>query len=361
MKKNHLLKTALTALVALPLMLNTATSMAQDIDTRYNVSAGVVNYFFNDDKTQDDDLGYQLGFEMPLKDRLTLSMQYWDVDTDVLGGLGSGDVDMYHSGVNYNFDKVSGWQPYVGAGIGALQISRAALTDVGHTTIDLNAGVKYFFSNNWLAKFEAMFIEPTNSFNSDWAIGASIGYAFGSLNQHPAASPAPEPTPAPAAPVAQAPMDSDRDGVVDSMDACPNTSRNLAVDSRGCVILDASQREQTLAVHFDTNQSVVKDEYQIEIEEFADFLREYNNTTVVIEGHTDSDGAEDYNQALSERRANAVMNVLINRYRIAASRLSAVGYGESRPVATNSTAAGKAQNRRIDASVSVRVQVERRR
>jgi len=127
------------------------------------------------------------------------------------------------------------------------------------------------------------------------------------------------------------------------------------------VILDESQQRQTLAVLFDTNMSDIRNEYQDEIAEFAEFLREYNNTSAVIEGHTDSDGAEAYNQALSERRANAVMNELINRYGIAASRLSAVGYGESRPIASNTTANGKARNRRIEAEVTVTTQTQRQR
>ena len=211
-----------------------------------------------------------------------------------------------------------------------------------------------------MGKIEAMMIQPSGSLDEDYMLSASIAYVFGSRDSRPAPAPVarPEPTPAPQP---ARPLDSDGDGVVDANDACPNTNRNLAVDARGCVILDDEQREQTLAVRFDTDKSDIKDEYQGEIEDFADFMREYNNTRATIEGHTDSTSTEDYNQALSERRANAVRNELIMRYGIAASRLTAVGFGETQPVASNDTAAGRAQNRRIEADVTVRVQIERRR
>jgi outer membrane protein OmpA-like peptidoglycan-associated protein len=87
----------------------------------------------------------------------------------------------------------------------------------------------------------------------------------------------------------------------------------------------------------------------------------YGNTDVVIEGHTDSAGSEEYNQGLSERRANAVRDDLVNEHDIDADRVSTVGYGESRPVDTNNTEAGRANNRRIEAVISVEVEEQRRR
>jgi OOP family OmpA-OmpF porin len=133
------------------------------------------------------------------------------------------------------------------------------------------------------------------------------------------------------------------------------------VDANGCPILDRSQERQELLVEFDFDQAVVKPEFYDEIATFAEFLMTYSNTNAVIEGHTDSDGTEAYNQGLSERRANAVMNRLVSEHGIAASRLSAVGYGESRPVVENNNAANKQRNRRIEAEVSVQVETQRQR
>jgi OOP family OmpA-OmpF porin len=125
--------------------------------------------------------------------------------------------------------------------------------------------------------------------------------------------------------------------------------------------MELTQRRQELLVNFDYNRSEVKPQYDNEIEDFAEFMEVYGNTNVVIEGHTDSRGSDAYNQALSERRANAVRDELVNENGIAAERVSTVGYGESRPVSSNDTDAGRAQNRRIEAVISVEVEEQRRR
>ncbi len=106
-----------------------------------------------------------------------------------------------------------------------------------------------------------------------------------------------------------------------------------------------------LDVKFDFDKSKVKEESYGDIKSLADFMTQYPQTTTVVEGHTDSVGTDAYNQGLSERRANAVRDVLVNQYSIDGSRVSSVGYGESRPVADNATSAGRAINRRVEAEV----------
>ncbi|HOF61098.1 MAG TPA: OmpA family protein [Candidatus Latescibacteria bacterium] len=83
------------------------------------------------------------------------------------------------------------------------------------------------------------------------------------------------------------------------------------------------------------------------ISRLAGILKRYPNTNVSVEGHTDSDGAEDFNQALSERRANAVAQALRDEG-VAGSRIRTVGFGETQPIATNDTPEGKAANRRVE-------------
>ena len=102
-----------------------------------------------------------------------------------------------------------------------------------------------------------------------------------------------------------------------------------------------------LNIQFDHDQSVIKSQYQSEIARAAKFLANYSGADAVVEGHTDATGRDRYNQALSQRRAEAVRNALINQYAIDATRIRAIGYGETRPIADNTTAAGRQENRRV--------------
>ena len=106
-----------------------------------------------------------------------------------------------------------------------------------------------------------------------------------------------------------------------------------------------------LDVKFDFDKAQVKQESYGDIKALADFMNQYPQTSTVVEGHTDSVGSDAYNQGLSERRASAVRDVLVNQYGVAPARVQAAGYGESRPVADNATDAGRAINRRVEAEV----------
>jgi OOP family OmpA-OmpF porin len=108
-------------------------------------------------------------------------------------------------------------------------------------------------------------------------------------------------------------------------------------------------------VKFDFDKSVVKPNSYGDIKNLADFMKQYPSTTTTVEGHTDSVGPDAYNQKLSQRRADAVKQVLV-KDGVAAGRITSVGYGESRPVADNATEAGRAVNRRVEASVEAQAQ-----
>lgn len=109
-----------------------------------------------------------------------------------------------------------------------------------------------------------------------------------------------------------------------------------------------------LEVLFDNDKAIIKPEHYNEVKEVADFMTKYSNTTTVIEGHTDSNGSDSYNQQLSQRRADAVKDMLINQFGIDANRVTAVGYGEAQPRASNATAEGRQQNRRVIAVIDER-------
>ena len=98
---------------------------------------------------------------------------------------------------------------------------------------------------------------------------------------------------------------------------------------------------------FDFNSASLRGSSRDELREMADVFNKYNDTTIVVAGHTDSVGSTSYNQRLSDRRASTVANYLED-IGVRGSRLDAVGYGESRPKSSNSTASGRQQNRRVE-------------
>ena len=106
-----------------------------------------------------------------------------------------------------------------------------------------------------------------------------------------------------------------------------------------------------LNVEFDTDRAVVKDKYRGEVKKVADFMKTYPNTTAVIEGHTDNVFTAEYNQKLSQDRADSVRQYLISNFGIKASRLTSVGYGLTRPIASNNTEEGRQKNRRVQAVI----------
>jgi outer membrane protein OmpA-like peptidoglycan-associated protein len=112
--------------------------------------------------------------------------------------------------------------------------------------------------------------------------------------------------------------------------------------------LKQQRRIRIYGIHFDVDKATIKPQSEPVIKQIADVMKQNPTFRFRVEGHTDSDGGVAHNQVLSQHRAESVVNDLVKRYHIARSRLVPVGYGLSRPVAPNTTAAGKALNRRVE-------------
>ena len=140
------------------------------------------------------------------------------------------------------------------------------------------------------------------------------------------------PTPAPAAV-----PDSDGDGVPDDVDTCPNTPRGVKVNASGCWEL----RD----VNFDVGSAVIKNPEVLN--EVMDILRQNPAITGEVRGYTDNTGTLELNRKLSDARARAVRDYLVKQG-IAPERIRARGFGPAQPVASNDTAEGRAQNRRVE-------------
>ena len=103
-------------------------------------------------------------------------------------------------------------------------------------------------------------------------------------------------------------------------------------------------------ITFATDSAVFNPSFNPVLDSVAKVLKEYNKTIIQVTGYTDNTGSLAYNNTLSQKRASAVATYLINRG-IASSRISATGMGPSNPIATNSTAAGREQNRRVEINI----------
>jgi OOP family OmpA-OmpF porin len=144
-------------------------------------------------------------------------------------------------------------------------------------------------------------------------------------------------------------IDSDGDGVADYEDACPGTPRGTPVDTRGCPKVS---KITVGDVNFDFDRATLKDAAQSTLNAAADQIKTHSSAVkgVMVTGYTDSTGPEAYNQALSERRANAVKGYLEGK---GISNITAEGRGEANPVGDNATREGRAANRRVEIDVKM--------
>ncbi len=143
--------------------------------------------------------------------------------------------------------------------------------------------------------------------------------------------------------------DRDGDTVLDKDDLCPDTVGTVA--NKGCPELtEAVQKalnNYAKTILFDTGKSSIKAESTAVMVDIIGILKEYPNAKFTVEGHTDSVGSAKLNQSLSESRALSVKEFLVDQG-IEEFRLSALGVGEDKPIATNNTRSGRAQNRRVE-------------
>lgn len=224
----------------------------------------------------------------------------------------------------YNLLPDSRFNPNIHAGLGASDVRRDEQDRHTAFTGKLGVGADYFFHKNvavgGFLDYLPVWRKSTERHEIHGLLfGLTLAYWFdpcGCKKAPQAAAPAPRPAPAPvvAAPPPPAPKE------------------KVSIQ---------------LLIEFDTAKSVVKTQYDDQLKKVSDFLRDYPGTAAEIEGHTDSMGSHDYNMNLSQERADAVRQALISRFGVAADRLTAKGYGPTKPLADNGTPEGRAQNRRV--------------
>jgi outer membrane protein OmpA-like peptidoglycan-associated protein len=145
------------------------------------------------------------------------------------------------------------------------------------------------------------------------------------------------------------PKDTDGDGVNDDQDRCPSTPAGVKVDAEGCQVLFEEKKKTLIleGVNFETGKSTLTPESETILNGVAESLVANDSIKVQVAGHTDNTGSAAVNARLSKARAESVRQYLID-HGVAAERLTARGYGPSKPIASNKTAEGRAQNRRVE-------------
>jgi OOP family OmpA-OmpF porin len=313
----------------------------------FEISGGAAYQKFDSDRSLDNDAGFGVGLGYVINPRWTVEAWWTEIDSDLDNNGGDVDVESARLDVLYHLENTWGaWQPFVVAGLDDTEFDVDNGSSDDETRMNLGMGVKRAIAENLDFRTDLRWFNSTDEQEQDLGLLLALTYKLGK------AAAAPEPAKR---------VDTDGDGVYDDEDKCPGTAANLAVDADGCPMKLTENVSVNLQLTFDNDSAVVKEEFYSEIKRVADFMNKYSNTQVEIQGHTDSRGSAAYNKNLSQRRADAVAKVLVEKLGVEASRVSAKGYGEEQPIASNDAIEGRAANRRVVGEISAQVETMKQR
>ena len=349
------------------------SSLASADEGKWYLNPAIGYQVFDSSRDLDPEATALFGVEKELSDKWGVEFRATFADADNYrdnpnrdAEVASGNLDV----IRYYKSEGSRFTPYSAFGIGHAETNYETGANDVYTQMNLGGGVRYALDSNWSLRADARYFYGNDNETDDGIVSLGLSYAFGGKE-------APKPAPAPAdsdsdgvpdsadqcpnTPVGVAvnangcPLDRDGDGVPNYLDKCPNTPAGRQVDKFGCKFVLKHTESIKLEINFALNSDAIPAAYVGELKKVADFMNKFGGVSAVVEGHADSTGADAYNKELSQRRADAVRNALIRQFGIASNRLSAVGYGEERPIADNSTKEGRAANRRVVAVMAAEV------
>ncbi len=269
------------------------------------------------------------------------------IDTNYKGSdVETGTYSIFLNGV-YEFTE-DGIVPYVLAGVGREDVRNGKRVNFNDTILgNVGVGVKIPLFSALALKLEARYMKRFDGGEgSEKVILAGLTMGFWKKS-----------------------TDDDNDGVLNTVDKCPNTPAGTIVDSTGCkkkakiivapkpkvekkVVAEVQKKEVAAeivyikGINFNTGSARIRNQHKNDLNKMVTYLNDNPTANVEIGGHTDSRGSARYNQRLSERRAIAVKAYLTGNG-IDGSRINATGYGEAHPISTNDTRKGRLENRRI--------------
>jgi OOP family OmpA-OmpF porin len=353
--KKKLLCCALLAAAAMA-----QSAVAQDFDDRWYISGGLGQNIQDGDRDTKNATFGTLGFgkfispNWSIDGELNYQNPRFDANELLFSQYGA-SID-----ARYHFIKEGyKWWPFVRMGAGAQRSEEEfdafpnpnSPGERTSTDLAVNLGVGLMADyDRYALRFEVgarhtldddSVAAPSNDGFTDLLAGATLLVKLGNL-----AAPV---VPAPVAPQQTcADLDDDGDGVNNCDDKCPNTAAGTAVGPDGCPIPLTIDLK---GVNFDFDKATLRPDAEVILAEAVSILQRYPQLRVEVAGHTDWIGTEEYNQGLSERRANTVYTYLTNNGIDSSRLVGPVGYGELRPIDTNETSEGRARNRRTELNV----------
>ncbi|AWB67199.1 hypothetical protein C2869_12470 [Saccharobesus litoralis] len=379
-----------TALISSAILANYAFADGHAITEKVYVSGGGAGVIFDGDRNMEDPITPWGAVGFQFTEKWAAELNYIYSEADVPHAKGSTEFDIasllaihsYKGALNDGINARVGLAKYNFGGwpAGSEEALRAGI------------GYDKYLDNNLAVR---VFVDALYSFDDgemDFVPGIGLKYSFGGQSKASSkpvakkkAEKAPEPKRAiaPKAKTEVAPMvkDGDNDGIIDAKDMCPNTAANISVDSRGCEldsdndgVVNSKDRcvntprgakvdsmgcrvqleeviNVNLNIQFANNSLAIDSKYHDELASVAKYMKRYPDADVEIQGHTDSIGSAAYNQKLSEKRAQAVVDYIEKNFKVNAAKIVAKGYGEKQPIADNMVAAGRAKNRRVVAVI----------
>ena len=246
------------------------------------------------------------------------------------------------------FNAIGRVTPFAKAGLGVEMISDKAYENKDSLYLDAGAGLKVPFTKMIALKLETIYMAKYNNerYDNNLVVMAGINLAFGDYKQKEAPK-STLITPkklTPKSVVKSAQKDNDKDGIIDSLDKCPNSPLHSKVDTKGCAQM------VTLKLNFKSDSTQLVHDASQTIDNFVDFLKIQTSYRTKLIAYSDASGNTKHNLILSQQRANAIKEMIISKG-ISAKRVTAVGMGDSSPIADNGTVKGRAQNRRIEAEL----------
>ena len=237
------------------------------------------------------------------------------------------------------------WTPYAVMGVGHFTEKFDNFSNREDTRMSLGAGIRKALTPNLSLSTDVRAIRSLDYGQTEGMAKVALTWTFGSAPAPAQTVIVEEQIKEPVEP--PAPIDSDMDGVPDDQDMCPGTPAGSTVDSTGCVPME----DIDLLVEFGFDSDKINPAELDQVVKMGEFLNRYQDVRIRVIGHTDSQGPAEYNQTLSQRRAEKVREILVKEHGVNADRIEAIGKGESEPLADNKTLKGRQENRRVVAEI----------